>query len=157
MNATGPFWWLVNNGTGNGLVPSGNRPLAEQMTQIPGITRPQWVKSRQWFYVFFRGPLLQGVWYHTARANPFLTGWSWPSGRDTQRNSGWQSCLETLGPAFETGFQCMKQFTDNWYLPCCKCAETCSYVSSIQKKNNTAATYLFLVNSLRPSDAFMCQ
>ena len=51
MNVTGPFWWLVNIGSGNGLVLSGNKPLPEPMlTQIYvtiGITRPQWVKIPQ--------------------------------------------------------------------------------------------------------------
>ena len=27
MNATEPYWWQVNIGSGNGLVPSGNKPL----------------------------------------------------------------------------------------------------------------------------------
>ena len=26
-----PHWWLANSGWGNGLVPSGNKPLAEPM------------------------------------------------------------------------------------------------------------------------------
>ena len=26
MDATRPHWWLVNIGSGNGLVPSGNKP-----------------------------------------------------------------------------------------------------------------------------------
>ena len=35
VNATRPYWWLVNIGSGNGLVPSGNKPLSEPMlTQI---------------------------------------------------------------------------------------------------------------------------
>ena len=35
MNATGVYWWRLNNGSGNGLVLSGNKPLAEPMlTQI---------------------------------------------------------------------------------------------------------------------------
>ena len=29
MNATGPYWWKGNIGAGNGLVPSGNKPLPE--------------------------------------------------------------------------------------------------------------------------------
>ena len=29
VNATRPHWWLVNIGSGNGLVPSGNTPLPE--------------------------------------------------------------------------------------------------------------------------------
>ena len=31
MNATRPYWWSVNIGSGNGLVPSGNKPLPEPM------------------------------------------------------------------------------------------------------------------------------
>ena len=31
MDATGPYWWWVNIGSGNGLVPSGNKPLPEPM------------------------------------------------------------------------------------------------------------------------------
>ena len=35
MNFTGPYWWLVNIGLGNGLVPSGNKPLPVLMlTQL---------------------------------------------------------------------------------------------------------------------------
>ena len=35
MNATRPYWGEVNIGSGNGLVPSGNKPLPEPMlTQI---------------------------------------------------------------------------------------------------------------------------
>ena len=35
MNATRPYWWRVNTGSGNGLVPSGNKPLPELMlTQV---------------------------------------------------------------------------------------------------------------------------
>ena len=34
-NVTEPYWWLVNIGSGNGLVQSGNKPLPEPMlTQI---------------------------------------------------------------------------------------------------------------------------
>ena len=29
LNATRPHWWLVSIGSGNGLVPSGNKPLPE--------------------------------------------------------------------------------------------------------------------------------
>ena len=31
MNATGIHWLSVNTGSGNGLVPSGNKPLPEPM------------------------------------------------------------------------------------------------------------------------------
>ena len=35
MNVTGLHWWSVNIDSGNGLVPSGNRPLPEPMlTQV---------------------------------------------------------------------------------------------------------------------------
>ena len=39
-----------------------------------------------------------------------------------------------INDAFETGFQHMKQFVHNWYMPCCQCTETCC-VSFLQ--NNT--------------------
>ena len=49
MNVTGLYWWSVNIGSGNGLVPSGNKPLPEPMlTQISVAiwrTRPRWVKG----------------------------------------------------------------------------------------------------------------
>ena len=36
-----------DNGSGNGLVPSDNKPLLEPMlTQIYDVTRPQWVKAQ---------------------------------------------------------------------------------------------------------------
>ena len=31
VHATELHWWLVNIGSGNGLVPSGNKPLPEPM------------------------------------------------------------------------------------------------------------------------------
>ena len=31
MNVTGPYWWLVSIGSGNGLVPSGNKSLPKPM------------------------------------------------------------------------------------------------------------------------------
>ena len=37
-------WWLVNIGSGNGLVPLGIKPLPELMLTQISITRPQWVK-----------------------------------------------------------------------------------------------------------------
>ena len=43
MNATRPHWWLVNIGSGNGLVPIGTKPLPEPMlTKFYGITQLQW-------------------------------------------------------------------------------------------------------------------
>ena len=47
-------------------------------------------------------------------------------------NRGRRSCLETLGPAFESGIQYMKQFAHNWYLSSCRCTETWPHVSSIR-------------------------
>ena len=36
MNVTGLHWWSVNIGSGNGLVPSGNKPLPEPtLSKIP--------------------------------------------------------------------------------------------------------------------------
>ena len=31
LHGTGPLWWLVNIGSGKGLVPSGYKPLPELM------------------------------------------------------------------------------------------------------------------------------
>ena len=31
MNATGPYWLQVNIGSGDGMVPSGNKPLPEPL------------------------------------------------------------------------------------------------------------------------------
>ena len=48
MNATTPHCFLVNIGSGNGLVPSGNKPLPEPIPKSLSpydITRPQWVNS----------------------------------------------------------------------------------------------------------------
>ena len=42
-----PHRWEVNYRSGNGLVPSGTKPLPEPMTQIYVITWQQWVNSQQ--------------------------------------------------------------------------------------------------------------
>ena len=34
MNVTGLHWWSVNIGSDNGLVPSDNKPLPEQMASL---------------------------------------------------------------------------------------------------------------------------
>ena len=35
INVIGPCWWTVNFGSGNGLMPSGNKPLSEPvLTQL---------------------------------------------------------------------------------------------------------------------------
>ena len=42
MNVSGPYWWKVNIGSGNGLVPSGNKPLPEPVfTKISNAMWPQ--------------------------------------------------------------------------------------------------------------------
>ena len=47
LNATEPYCWKVSIGSGNGLVPSGNRPLSEPMLIQIYITiwchKPQWI------------------------------------------------------------------------------------------------------------------
>ena len=65
MNATRPYWWKVNIGSGNGLVPSGNKPLPEPMlTQIyvaNHATRPQRVKIYMNKVVFFIPGVMTGI------------------------------------------------------------------------------------------------
>ena len=41
MNATGPYWWQVNIGSGNGLVPEGTKPLT-------GPLLPQMCRHMAW-------------------------------------------------------------------------------------------------------------
>ena len=49
-----------------------------------------------------------GTWSFEISFDPRLTnGWA-------NHRGGWGSCLETLRPAFATGFQHMKQFARNW-------------------------------------------
>ena len=44
MNANEPHQWKINIGSGNSLLPNSTKPLPESMlTQIYGITRPQWI------------------------------------------------------------------------------------------------------------------
>ena len=31
VNASGPQWWYISIGSGNGLIPSGNKPFTEPM------------------------------------------------------------------------------------------------------------------------------
>ena len=48
MNASSPYWWEVNIGSGNGLVPSGNKPLSQcwlSPLSPYGVASPQWVNS----------------------------------------------------------------------------------------------------------------
>ena len=48
VSATGPYWWAVSIGSGNGLVPSGNKPLPDPMlTQTYFATRPQCVTNTE--------------------------------------------------------------------------------------------------------------
>ena len=42
----GPYRWQMSIGSGNGLVPSGNKPLPDPvLLQIYGLIRPQWVNK----------------------------------------------------------------------------------------------------------------
>ena len=42
---TGPYWWYINIASGDGLVPSGNKPLPEALlTKISNMTELKWVK-----------------------------------------------------------------------------------------------------------------
>ena len=51
-----PYRWLVNIGSGNGLVPSGNKPLPEPMlTQTYVITKPQETTQHVCVYFVFHG------------------------------------------------------------------------------------------------------
>ena len=52
---------------------------------------------------------------------------------DLRRHRGHCDVIIMWGHRFNTGMYAMKQFGHNWYLPCCQCMETCSYVSFIQK------------------------
>ena len=49
MHVNGSYWWEVNIGLGNDLVPSGNKPLPESIwlwAMLPyDVTRPQSVKA----------------------------------------------------------------------------------------------------------------
>ena len=56
MNTTEPHWWLVNNSSGNGLVPLGTKPLPEPvliLTKIhdASVIGPHWY---QWISIFIR-------------------------------------------------------------------------------------------------------
>ena len=47
MNTTGPYWWLVNIGSGNGLVSSGNKPIPEPvLTKISNAISRHYVPMR---------------------------------------------------------------------------------------------------------------
>ena len=46
VNATTPHWSLVNTDSGNGLVPSGNKPLPEPM--LPKISNAIWWSLGPW-------------------------------------------------------------------------------------------------------------
>ena len=68
MNATKPNLWEVNIGSGNGLVPSGTKPLTERMlTQISVATWRHWALLRPSY----------AIWLHKSSSH-WLTHW----GRD---------------------------------------------------------------------------
>ena len=51
MNITEPFWWSVSIGSGNGLVPSGNKPLPEPMLTQFTCSVPNHYLKQCWFIV----------------------------------------------------------------------------------------------------------
>ena len=60
MNAIGPYWWLVI-GSGNGLVPSGNKPLSESQCWPRSLSPydvigPQWVNDVTWLTLRLKSP-----------------------------------------------------------------------------------------------------
>ena len=72
MHVTGVYSWFINIGSGNGLVPSGNKPLTEPMLSMSpnGVNRLQWfprIKS----YEFHMKTMKTDVQSH----NCFITGW----------------------------------------------------------------------------------
>ena len=110
MNVTGLNWWSVNIGSGNGLVPSGNKPWPEPMlTQIScrcmvslgqneliSITGPR--TSTGWLMTTLQ-------WHHmstmasqiTGNSNVYLTHWGWDEISDIlqmtfQINFSYENC-----------------------------------------------------------------
>ena len=72
MNATKPYWWSVNIGSGNGLVPSGNKPLPEPMlTQIYVVNLVVTWSNETWL-ICIQQSNQKDIWqvrlrHHTAR------------------------------------------------------------------------------------------
>ena len=59
VNAKKPHQWEVNIGSGNGLVPSGNKPLPEPILTQICVTRPQWLPALFFPLLHAYTPLLQ--------------------------------------------------------------------------------------------------
>ena len=51
VNAIRLHWWLVNIGSGNGLVSSGNNPLPEQMLSHNELGHNEWTHSGQLMHI----------------------------------------------------------------------------------------------------------
>ena len=59
MIAMGPYWWLISSGSGNGLVPSGNKSLPEPIsTQFHATIWHHWP---QWVNLLFAS---DSLWHH---------------------------------------------------------------------------------------------
>ena len=113
-NATGPHLWDVNIGSGNGLLPSGNKPLPEPMlTQIYVVTRPQWVHHccavcsiMSFWTIFITRPNcnLDAVWKHRKVVFTLVTIYLFCSLLDSffMWHLAWSQHYWPLGP--ETGW-----------------------------------------------------
>ena len=58
MNATRPHWWLVNNGSGNGLLPDGTKPLPEPKLTISTTIWHHWA-TMTWSAVWLLNPVIK--------------------------------------------------------------------------------------------------
>ena len=81
MNATCPRWWLISICSGNGLVPSGNKPLPKLMSTQSSVTI-----CRHW------GPMSSGVSKHK-QLDCLFDSWLRLSTNKTS-NSGWLTHFE---------------------------------------------------------------
>ena len=70
MNATGPHWWVVNIGPGNGFVLSGSKPFPE-----PLLTPSRHFKVKQWYKIQMNILKFTGINLIQAVLNRFNTLW----------------------------------------------------------------------------------
>ena len=82
MNATGPYWWSVNIGSGNGLVLSGSTQLPDQMlTQINVDPDKCWPRSVS------PNSITRSQLTHIYVSNLTIVGW------DNRLPSGWRQAI----------------------------------------------------------------
>ena len=82
MPCVSPVWWLVNIGSGNGLLLSGNKPLPEPVwprSMSPySVTWPQWVKNSCIYKNVIQSWLNYSILYGVTRPHPVnYCGISW--------------------------------------------------------------------------------